>query len=91
MMTENLQVSWKALTYTSKKEVGIQTDHSSRQQERGILKAGENRLVAHKGVFGASQVVLVVKNTPANAEEARDMGLIPGSGRVPGGGHCNSL
>ena len=29
----------------------------------------------------ASQVALVVKNPSANAEDTRDMGLIPGSGR----------
>ena len=33
---------------------------------------------------GAFQVVLVVKNPPANAEDIRDIGLIPGSGRSPG-------
>ena len=32
---------------------------------------------------GPSQVVLVLKNLPANAGEARDMGLIPGWGRDP--------
>ena len=37
----------------------------------------------------ASQVVLVVKNLPANAGDARDMGLIPGSGRSPGEGNGN--
>ena len=37
----------------------------------------------------ASQVVLVVKNLPANAGNVRDAGLIPGSGRSPGGGHGN--
>ena len=36
----------------------------------------------------ASQVVLAVKNPPANA---RDMGSIPGSGRPPGGGRGNPL
>ena len=30
-------------------------------------------------------MALVVKNTPANAEEARDVGLIPKLGRSPGG------
>ena len=35
----------------------------------------------------ASQVVLVVKNLPANAGDTGDMGLIPGWGRFPGGGH----
>ena len=36
----------------------------------------------------ASQVVLVVKNLPANARNVRDADLIPGSGRSPGGGHA---
>ena len=36
------------------------------------------------------QVVLMVKNSPANAD-VRDTGLIPGSGRSPGGGHGNPL
>ena len=33
----------------------------------------------------------MVKNPPANAGDIRDMGLIPGSGRLPGGGHGNPL
>ena len=33
----------------------------------------------------------VVKNLPANAGDVRDMGLIPGSGRSPGGQHGNPL
>ena len=33
----------------------------------------------------------VVKNLPANAGDARDTSLIPGSGRSPGGGHGNPL
>ena len=32
-------------------------------------------------------MVLVVKNLPANAGNAGDVGLIPGSGRSPGEGH----
>ena len=40
---------------------------------------------------GASQIVLVVKKLPANAGDIRDVGLIPGSGRSPGGGHGNPL
>ena len=39
----------------------------------------------------ASQVVLVVKNPPANAEGTGDAGLIPGSERPPGGGNGNPL
>ena len=33
----------------------------------------------------------MVKNLPANAGCARDMGLIPGSGKSPGGGNGNRL
>ena len=33
----------------------------------------------------------VVKNLPTSAEDARDMGLIPGSGRSPGEGNGNPL
>ena len=39
----------------------------------------------------ASQAVLVVKNPPTNARDIRNMGLIPGSGRSPGGRHGNPL
>ena len=38
----------------------------------------------------ASQVVLVLTNLSASAD-ARDMGLIPGLGRFPGGGNGNPL
>ena len=41
--------------------------------------------------MGASQGVLVVKNPPTNAGDIRDMGLIPGLGRSPRGGHGNPL
>ena len=41
--------------------------------------------------FWASQVVLVVKNLPANAGDVTDSGLNPGLGRSPGGGHGNAL
>ena len=34
-----------------------------------------------------SQVVLVVKNPPANTGDARNVGLIPGLGRSPGEGN----
>ena len=36
-------------------------------------------------------VVLVVKNPPTNEGDIRDAGLIPGSGRSPGGGHDKPL
>ena len=39
----------------------------------------------------ASHVTPGVKNLPANAGDRRDVGLIPGWGRSPGGGHGNPL
>ena len=39
----------------------------------------------------ASQVLLVVKNLPANAGDIRDIGLIPRWRRFSGGGHGNLL
>ena len=39
----------------------------------------------------ASQVVLVIKNPPANAGDIRDVCLIPGWGRSPGGAYGNLL
>jgi len=40
---------------------------------------------------GVSQMVLAVKNPPANAGDLRDASSIPGLGRSPGGGHGNPL
>ena len=54
-------------------------------------KAGELKHVEGQSVVlwtcGASQVVLEVKNLPANAQDIRDAGLTPGSGRFPGEGN----
>ena len=50
-----------------------------------------NILCALIASLGASQVVLMVKNRLANAGDARDVGLISGSGRSPGIGNGNLL
>ena len=50
-------------------------------QETWIFKILDSSLL--RDVW-ASQVMLVVKNPPANAGNAGDMGLIPRSGRYPG-------
>ena len=42
-------------------------------------------------MYWAFQLALVVKNSPANAGNVRDAGLIPGSGKSPGGQHVNPL
>ena len=41
--------------------------------------------------FDHGQVVLVVKNLPADAVDVRDAGSVPGPGRCPGGGQGNPL
>ena len=41
--------------------------------------------------YRASQVVVVVKNLPTNAENVRDSGSIPALGRSLGGGNGNPL
>ena len=38
-------------------------------------------------LFWVSQAALVVKNLPSDAGDAGDWGVIPGSGRSPGGGN----
>ena len=45
----------------------------------------------HTHTQKVSQVVLAVKNLPANAREIRDMDSIPGSGRSPGEGNGKPL
>ena len=42
----------------------------------------------HKGCW---EMALVVKNLPVHTEDTRDAGLIPGSGKPPGGGCGNAL
>ena len=43
------------------------------------------------GIFGASQVALVVKNPPADAGDVKDSGSVPGWGRSPGGRNGSPL
>ena len=51
----------------------------------------KNEIVPLPYTIEASQVVLVVKNPPANARNTGDAGSIPGSKRSSGGGHDNPL
>ena len=47
--------------------------------------------IGHSLKEGPSQVALLVKNSPANAGDVRDVGLISGLGRSPGGGYGSPL
>ena len=54
-----------------------------------IIFPKKNHLFSSKRPTWASQVALMVKNSPANSGDIRDSSSIPGSGRSPGGGHGN--
>ena len=56
------------------------------QRERESLHRQRKQSYGYQRGQRASQVAIVVKNLPANAGDARDLGLIPRLGRSPGGG-----
>ena len=66
------QMSWILLSSTLPEEI-----NSIRGKETCKIKD-------FRDVKGASQVVLVVKNPPANPGDISDVGSIPGWGRSPG-------
>ena len=47
-------------------------------QDAFLISNNKSKACVKKTWFGASQVVLVVKNPPANAGDLRDLGSIPG-------------
>ena len=61
------------------------------EKELKSEKLEANKLEAVVMIKGASQVVLAVKNLPANTGDMRDSDLIPGLRRCPGEGHGNPL
>ena len=50
-----------------------------------------NHILGIYHILGASLVAQLVKNSPANAEDTRDAGSIPGSGRSSEEGNGNLL
>ena len=84
----------KTLTSTSKVEQLYEHTGLAWPREEYFWKEPKSCLLSILGrrSWGrVSQVALVVKNTPADAGDVRDTGLIPGSGRSPEGGHGNPL
>ena len=57
--------------------------------DTGLKDVTHTHTHTHTEPKGASQVMLVLKNPPANAGDIRNSGLIPGLGRSPRGGHGN--
>ena len=62
-----------------------------RSAKGSLKRLAKYRLAPVHKETGASQVVLAVKNLPANAGDVREAGLIPGSARSPARGHGNPL
>ena len=62
------------------------------RNEEGIVKERRKyQKIGKISIFQASQVVLAVKNPPANARDVRDTGFFLGLGRSAGGGQGNPL
>ena len=55
-------------------------------QSTGSPRVGHDWVTSPSFPFWTSQVVLMVKNSPANAGDTGDTNSIPESGRSPGGG-----
>ena len=87
-MSQNFLVSWVAQTAEIKwqrKQSRLAPDG----EQRGFHSEAEYKWGKVKGIRGASQVALVVKNLPANAGDIKDTSPNPASGRSSGGGHGN--
>ena len=74
-------------------QVGYPNEHMASHPAVTMISIKRNKKlsVVKINIFKASQVALVVKNLPASAGHARDLGSITGSGRSPGEGHGNPL
>ena len=66
-------------------------EEPGRLQSMGLQRVSHDWETEHIISIRAYQVALVVKNPPAKAGDVRNVGLIPGSGRSPGGGHGNTF
>ena len=64
---------------------------SSRDYFNSLLLSVNLKYIQVFLISWASQVVLVVKNLPANVGDLRDAGSIPGLGKSPGEGNGNPL
>ena len=87
----------KIKVVTPKTEISGEDTHKlkafllSTQKARNSREWNSVRTLCGSMAAVDSQVALVVKNPCAIAGDMRDLGLIPVSGRSPGGGHSNPL
>ena len=67
----------------------VELDFDRKKNRLGSAELEESHFYQTYAQRRTSQVVIVVKNLPANAGDIRDAGSIPGLGRSPGGGQGN--
>ena len=79
------------MTYSEMMTCLIYKSSSNSGNKLSPLNSKGHPLVLGNYSLRGFPVALVVKNLPASAGNIRDMGLIPGLRRSPGGGHGNPL
>jgi len=72
-------------------EMGIFANSFCLIIEENVSQAGTDSFLSLYLMVWTSQMVLVVKNLPANAGDVRETGSISGLERSPAGGHGNPL
>ena len=80
------EISWKTFS--------IEKEQNQKKTKSTSRKHWIQYFEVFKNVYAdlcPSQVVLMVKNLPANAGDIREACSVPGSGRSPGGGSGNPL
>ena len=65
--------------------------HHEQMKDKMVRQKGHLPMIWIFYILLIAQVVLVVRNLPANAGNLKTSGSTPGSGRSPGGGHDNPL
>ena len=86
-------VSWETCMHVKKQQLEPDMEQVTGSK---LGKEHDKAIFCHFAYLNSVQrwafpVVLVVKNPPANEGDIKDVGLTPGSGRLPGGGHGNTL
>ena len=94
--SRDLAVGWSLVWYKGWRETGLGGTGTSWEEERHKedISGQKSCLLETESKYywcWASLVAQMVKNPPANAGDARQVGSIPGSGRSPGEGNGNPL
>ena len=89
--TKSIDFAKRSSSQGSPEQQNQQDVYTHREKERGLLERIGSDFPGDRVLKRASQLMLVVKNLPANPGNIKDTGSVPGSGRCPGEGHDNPL